>query len=112
MLRELIVTLTASTFSARHFTALSPFIQHVGLTAIHAPPSRQFFIDLLHEHPGLRVISLYFTSDNLDWRTRAMERFQPDIKSLQKQFMGVEFRLYDGLAVSFAAQVCLMGLLE
>jgi len=104
MLRELIVTLTASTFSARHFTALSPFIQHIGLTAIHAPPSRQFFIDLLHEHPGLRVISLYFTSDNLDWRTRAMQRFQPDIKSLQKQFMGVEFRLYDGLAMSFAAQ--------
>ena len=108
MLRELIVTLTASSFSARHFTAISPFIQHVGLTAIHAPPSRQFFVDLLHDHPGLRVISLYFTSDNPDWRARAMQKAQPDIKSLQKQFMEVEFRLCDGPVVSFAAQVRLL----
>ena len=105
MLRELIVTLTASLFSARHFTALSPFIQHVGLTTVHAPPSRQFFVDLLHDHPGLRVISLYFTSYNEEWRTRAMKRLEPDIKSLQTQFMEVEFRLYDGAATSTAAQV-------
>jgi hypothetical protein len=111
MLRELIVTLTASVFSARHFTALSPFIQHIGLTAIHAPPSRQFFVDLLHDHPGLRVISLYFTSGNPEWRARAMQKAQPDIKSLQKQFMEVEFRLYDGPVASFAAQVRLLILL-
>jgi hypothetical protein len=105
MLRELIVTLTASIFTARHFTAISPFIQHVGLTAVYAPPSQQFFVDLLHDHPGLRVISLYFTSDNLEWRARAMQKVQPDIKSLQKQFIEVEFRLFDGPAASFAAQV-------
>ena len=108
MLRELMVTLTASTFSAHHFTAISPFIQHVGLTAVHAPPSHQFFVDLLHDHPGLRVISLYFTSDNPEWRARAMQKAQPDIKSLQKQFMEVEFRLYDGPVASFAAQVRLI----
>jgi len=105
MLRELIVTLTASSFSARHFTTLSPFIQHVGLTAIHVPPNRQFFVDLLHDHPGLRVISLYFTSDNPQWRTLAMQRVQPDIKSLQKQFVEVKFRIYDGPVASLAAQV-------
>lgn len=109
MLRELIVTLTASSFSARHFTAISPFIQHIGLTATHAPPTRQFFIDLLTDHPGLRVISLYFTSEIWEWRTRAMQRVRPDIKSLQKQFMAVEFRLCDGPVASFDAQVRLVG---
>lgn len=105
LLRELTVTLTASFFSARHFAALSPFIQHVGLTAAHAPPSRQFFVDLLHDHPGVRVISLYFTADDPEWRRRAIQKVQPDIKILQKQFMGVEFRLYNGADMSFVAQV-------
>jgi hypothetical protein len=110
MLRELIVTLTASAFSTRHFACLPPLIQHVGLTAVHAPPSRQFLVDLLHEHSHLRVISLYFSSENWEWRDRSMQRIQPDIKALQKQFMGVEFRLHDGPAASFAAQVRQLGL--